>query len=414
MKTKLQLISLLRERGSAFMAALFCLLVVGMAAATLAAMSGSELKLHQRATNQMRAQRIARGGAERAMAWLMQNYQPATPTLPTDLESPTFPAPDDASACTVTLVPDNINNKIEIIAEATVNQNTATSRVLMERTPKEIDTDPTYLKGFGILVGGVFGGGGNLSILGTAALLIHSNTEIDITNVDKIIQDILASVGSVDIGKDKSGTPHTLKPGQSSVPIPTLKWDALKTEAQSLSFTYKGKAYQNYFASTAEFVDLFKSLKGSQLTVTGPLYVDGDVALSTNEFDININGGPLIVDGQVTYKGAGNSLFRITNPKVSGQVSPIAFAYEDGIFFVTGNGSNQVASYIYSTNGSVRMQGTSDMLLGGGLILGGDLTIGGTPDLNVVEIPGDLSLVFEGGKYKDGTYSEVKIIGWVE
>jgi hypothetical protein len=60
------------------------------------------------------------------------------------------------------------------------------------------------------------------------------------------------------------------------------------------------------------------------------------------------------------------------------------------------------------------MQGTSDMLLGGGLILGGDLTIGGTPDLNVVEIPGDLSLVFEGGKYKDGTYSEVKIIGWVE
>jgi hypothetical protein len=31
-----------------------------------------------------------------------------------------------------------------------------------------------------------------------------------------------------------------------------------------------------------------------------------------------------------------------------------------------------------------------------------------------VEIPGDLSLVFEGGKYKDGTYSDVKIVGWVE
>ena len=61
-----------RERGAALFTAIFCTLIIGLAATTIATLIGQEIQMNKRICAQTSAKTIADGGIERILAWSAQ------------------------------------------------------------------------------------------------------------------------------------------------------------------------------------------------------------------------------------------------------------------------------------------------------------------------------------------------------
>lgn len=373
------------ERGTALLVALSCVLVLGLLGAGAAELLRQRTYASSREVNARIAQKLAEGGIERGLSWF---------TLGTNMNKLALPVVAQAfdlsegHVAVVLDVPQGV-----MTSTATVRNVTATSKLLFNvaSTINPAPVDPTPIIACGIMTDWDITGNGNATLRGNADIKVHSNHLMDIQNIYKYSQKVASSTAAVaNVRAVKTGT-IPLKQQNPKVVIPVLNWVKLEQEAKTKSFSYQdmtqsGKTItrSNFFQTAADFVNVVNCTNGATLQVTGPVYIKTG-PLTCGSF--KINGGPLIIEGDVDVRVTGGGVITISNTSAW----PISIAWKGGELYFGGNSVSTFDNYIYSENGGyMDFQGTSFALTGGIFLRGvpasgaASLSLNGTPDLNLV------------------------------
>jgi Tfp pilus assembly protein PilX len=356
------------ERGAALITALFCALIVGLAATTVATMIGQEIQMNKRLCSQASAKTLAAGGIERVLAW-SANWCTQNPS--SAISTSTINA---SSACNGNLADGsysvtasnagtgpNGETRIQLLSTGTTEngvQDVCRAYVLLP-----INSLPALA--YGIYALGSIGSNGN----GSYTVGVNSTAPKP---------DMYAGLGLNVTGKGfyggKAATPAgqtanvTLKSGtvDSSAPViprPTLNRTKLLSGVTKQSsfpaavYTAAGYTPSNNSAGIPVLWIEASSLPSFQGNSNGTLKVNGVLV---------VTGG-----GSIDFRGNGNLQIGTS----SLLTTPALVVLDGGTVSITGNAGSYVKGTIFTDTGNVSFSGTSG--LRANVISGGSIAFNG-------------------------------------
>lgn len=358
-----------RERGAALFTAIFCTLIIGLAATTVATLITQEIQMNKRICAQTSAKTIADGGIERVLAWSAQwcldnpssAISAATINTSSDCIGTLSDGSYSATASTLTSTGPSGETRILLLSTGTTADGVqAVSRAYLQLP---INSAPGLM--FGIYALGSIGSNGNGSYTVGA-------------NSPSPKPDMYAGQGLNVLGKGfyggKAATPAgqaanvTLKSGTidsnaSVIPRPTLNRSKL------LSGVTKQTSFPAAVYTTAGYTP------GNNSDGIPVLWVESS---SLPSFQGNSNGtckvnGVLVITGGASLDFRGNGNMQVGTDSLKS--TPALVVLDGGAVTYKGNAGDYVKGTIYTDTGNVSFSGTAGLLAN--VISGGSIAFNG-------------------------------------
>ena len=360
-----------RERGAALFTAIFCTLIIGLAATTVATLIGQEIQMNKVLCAQTGARTLAAGGIERVLAWSAQwclDNPTSVITAGTINSSSvrTGTLPDGSysvTATTLTSTGPNGEGRILLLSTGT----TANGVQMVSRAYLQMPINSTPALAYGIYALGGIGANGNGSY--TVGLNspsprpdMYAGLGFHVTSgVGGFYGGTAATpAGQSDDVNIVTGTKNTSAP---VIPKPIINRTKL------LSGVTKQDSFPAAAYTSAGYTP---SANSSGIPV---LWVD---ASSLPSFQGSTNGtlkvnGVLVVTGggSIDFRGNGNLQIG-TNSLLS---TPALVVLDGGSVSISGNAGDYVKGTIYTDSGNVSFSGTSGLLAN--VISGGSIAFNG-------------------------------------
>ena len=338
------------QRGAAFMTALFCSMLLALAAAGVVTIIKQSAWETRKITNDSLAKMVATGGLERAVAYLGKTPTASLGSIPTSgtIGTGTY-------AITTTNLGSTAAGLVSLTSQGTINGITAQSRIYLKQP-----VDNTTALSLGMYAkGNIVGGGGSFTV--------GKYKQCDVYAVGPVI---IQGKGLYGNASSSSSTVTTDNPGYTDTP-----------NAATISFP---QVDSNYYYTTAtangqKFTNLESSLPANAYNSTGYTPPGGVVwieSTSATTFKFNGSHGTLNVKGIIVINNAsldttGNADITIG---VAGSLKPGLIFLNGGSFSLGGNGNQTINGAVYTDAGNVAFKG--------GATLNGSILCGGTVDLS--------------------------------